>query len=135
VAIVYSANIENCGNCWVPVYLDRQNRAFHGINPELGSAMFGEPRSTVASAFARHDDNVGGSLRGVRGAALGGAIGGGPTPRRGAGLGGAIVDTDKSRRLPGLLRTTAVDPKQPCRGFRQPLPAGLDRTFGMQIGI
>jgi hypothetical protein len=53
----------------------------------------------------------------------------------GAGLDGAIVGTDESRRLPGLLRTTAVDPKQPCRGFRQPLPAGLDRTFGMQFGI
>jgi hypothetical protein len=42
-----------------PVYLDRQHGAFRGTNPELGSAMFGDPRSTVASAFARrHDDTT-----------------------------------------------------------------------------
>jgi hypothetical protein len=29
-------NIENCGDCWVAVYLDRQHGAFHGTNPELG---------------------------------------------------------------------------------------------------
>jgi hypothetical protein len=35
----------------VPVHLDGQHGAFHGTNPELGSAMFGDLRSTVASAF------------------------------------------------------------------------------------
>jgi hypothetical protein len=29
-------NIENCGDCWVTVYLDLQHGAFHGTNPELG---------------------------------------------------------------------------------------------------
>jgi hypothetical protein len=33
----------------VPVHLDGQHGAFHGTNPELGSAKFGDPRSTVAS--------------------------------------------------------------------------------------
>jgi hypothetical protein len=47
---VYSVNIENCGGCRVTVYLDRQRGAFHGTNPKLGSAMFGDPRSTVAAA-------------------------------------------------------------------------------------
>jgi hypothetical protein len=37
----------------VAVYLIANVGAFHGTNPELGSAMFGDPRSTVASAFAR----------------------------------------------------------------------------------
>jgi hypothetical protein len=37
----------------MPVYLDRQHSAFHGTDPELGAAMFGDPRSTVASALAR----------------------------------------------------------------------------------
>ena len=52
-AIVYSATIENCGDCWVTVHLDGQHGAFHGMNPELGSAMFGDPRSNVASTLAR----------------------------------------------------------------------------------
>jgi hypothetical protein len=38
----------------VPVHLDRQHGAFHGTNPELGSAMFGDPRSTVASLRMTH---------------------------------------------------------------------------------
>jgi hypothetical protein len=33
---LYSANIENCVDCWVTVYLDRQHGAFHGTSPELG---------------------------------------------------------------------------------------------------
>jgi hypothetical protein len=33
-AAVYAANIENCGDCWVTVYLDRQHGAFHGTSPE-----------------------------------------------------------------------------------------------------
>jgi hypothetical protein len=33
---IYAANIENCGDCWMTVYLDRQHGAFHGTNPELG---------------------------------------------------------------------------------------------------
>jgi hypothetical protein len=31
---IYAANIENCGNCCVSVYLDRQYGAFHGTNPD-----------------------------------------------------------------------------------------------------
>jgi hypothetical protein len=34
----------------VTVHLDGQHGAFHGTNPELGSAMFGDPHSTVAAA-------------------------------------------------------------------------------------
>jgi hypothetical protein len=41
------------GDRWITVYLDRQHGAFHGTNPELGWQQFDDPRSTVASAFAR----------------------------------------------------------------------------------
>jgi hypothetical protein len=53
-----AANIENWGDCRVTEYLDRQHVAFHGANPELGSAMFGDPRSAVASAFARRTTKI-----------------------------------------------------------------------------
>jgi hypothetical protein len=33
---MYAANIENCGDCSVTVYLDRQHGAFDATNPELG---------------------------------------------------------------------------------------------------
>jgi hypothetical protein len=41
-----------------PMYLDRQYGAFDGTNPGwAGLAVFGDARSTVASAFARrHGD-------------------------------------------------------------------------------
>lgn len=45
-----------CGYSYMAVYLDRQISAFHGTNPELRSAMLGDPRSTVASAF--HDGHA-----------------------------------------------------------------------------
>jgi hypothetical protein len=35
-AVVYSASVENCGDCWVTAYLDCQHGAFHGTNPEPG---------------------------------------------------------------------------------------------------
>jgi hypothetical protein len=50
---IYAADIENCDDCWLTVCLDRQHGAFHGTNPELGLAVFGDARSTLASVFAR----------------------------------------------------------------------------------
>ena len=55
---IYAANIENCGDCWVTAYLDRQHSAFHGTDPDLGSVMFGDRRSTVSQpSHDGHDDN------------------------------------------------------------------------------
>jgi hypothetical protein len=39
---IYAVNIENCGDCWVTVYLDRQHGAFHGTSPELGWQLGGD---------------------------------------------------------------------------------------------
>ena len=33
---IYSGKIENPGDCWVTMHLDRQDGAFHGTDPELG---------------------------------------------------------------------------------------------------
>jgi hypothetical protein len=50
---IYAAKIENCGDCWVTVHLDANVGAFQGHQSRAGLAVFGDPRSTVASAFAR----------------------------------------------------------------------------------
>jgi hypothetical protein len=49
---IYAANIENCGDCWVTVCLDRQHGAFHGIDRSWAGNIR-RPALDVASAFAR----------------------------------------------------------------------------------
>jgi NAD(P)H-dependent flavin oxidoreductase YrpB (nitropropane dioxygenase family) len=81
----------------VTVYLDCQHGAFHGTNPELGWAMFGYPRLTVASAFDGHSGNDGSNMPTCRSPRCTEREARGDTPRRDR-LRGEILATHKAGR-------------------------------------
>jgi hypothetical protein len=102
-AIIYAANSKNCGGCWMAVYLIA-NMARFTASSRAGLAVFGDPRSTVASGLHATDTTI--MISRVDGGRNQGNPAGGRdhAPRHGRNRSGPVAGGGRSRGPPRLAR-------------------------------